>query len=175
MLEGEVAEFEHFAGAENSQWIIDVAHGLCDPRQKRGQLWVWDSNGHDSPVVVGNPLQALVYEYRIPVHVRLTKISRRHSKSVTASVGVAKTMKTVVSVRDGHCWISRARRTRNSHVCPKRMGDEQARFIYEEFTDTATPRDLTIFDPHFVISLTTNLDDEFDLYRIGLKPTNDVC
>ncbi|KAE9394645.1 hypothetical protein BT96DRAFT_978421 [Gymnopus androsaceus JB14] len=39
LLEGDFTDLEHFAGEEHSCWFIDVAHGLCDPRQKRGALW----------------------------------------------------------------------------------------------------------------------------------------
>ncbi|KAF9074280.1 hypothetical protein BDP27DRAFT_1416577 [Rhodocollybia butyracea] len=38
ILKDELAGFEQLSGGENALWLIDVAHGLCDPRQKRGHL-----------------------------------------------------------------------------------------------------------------------------------------
>ncbi|KAE9396819.1 hypothetical protein BT96DRAFT_824181 [Gymnopus androsaceus JB14] len=175
LLEGELAEFEHFTGNEHSQWLIDVAHGLCDPRHKRGLLWVWDSNGQDSLVNPGDPLRALVYEYRVPVPIRLTKISHRQSKSVTDTLGAGGTMRSDVLSRDGNCcWISgvKALSLIKSHACPKRMGNAQSSFIYEEFTGTAPPPGLTIYNPRFGISLSRSVDFYFGLYRIGLKPSD---
>ncbi|KAE9401010.1 hypothetical protein BT96DRAFT_919140 [Gymnopus androsaceus JB14] len=177
LLKGDLADLEHFARDEHSQWLIDVVHGLCDPRQKSGQLWVWDSDGQDSLVNPGDPLRALVYEYRVPVPIRLTKISHRIKKSATDALGSGGTMRIRVVTRDGgRCWITGLvawDEVINTRACPKRMGDEQSSFIYEEFTGTAPPLGLTIYNERFGISLTSNLDRHFDLYRIGLKPTNE--
>ena len=63
--------------------------------------------------------------------------------------------------------------TKKSHVCAKRMGEEQSRFIYKDFTDMAAAPGLTIYDPFFGISLAAGLDCSFDFYKICLRPIND--
>ncbi|KAE9404704.1 hypothetical protein BT96DRAFT_989020 [Gymnopus androsaceus JB14] len=84
--------------------------------RKCGRLWVWDSNGR--LINAGDPLRALVYDYRVPFPVHLTKISFRQKKSAKDASGDAKTIQTDVLARNG------------------------------------------------------GLDYSFNLYRIGLKPTN---
>ncbi|KAE9393935.1 hypothetical protein BT96DRAFT_1049512 [Gymnopus androsaceus JB14] len=108
LLEGELSDFQYFAGGECSQWLIDVAHGLCDPRHKIGQLWVRNRNGQDSLVNPNDPLGALTYKYRVAAPIHLTKISDRQHKSVTSRTGLPQTMRTRVLARDGgRDWISR--------------------------------------------------------------------
>ncbi|KAE9394644.1 hypothetical protein BT96DRAFT_1022433 [Gymnopus androsaceus JB14] len=155
LLEGKLSDFQYFAGGERSQWLIDVAHGfLVNPN---------------------DPLRAWIYEYRVAAPIRLTKISDRQDKSATSRSNAPQTMRTRVLGRDGLCWISREtgpRTIKSSHICPKRMGDEQGRFLYEEFTNMPSPAGLSIFHPIFGVTLFTALDAYFDFYEVALKPTN---
>jgi len=40
LLHGPLADFLLFSRREKSKWLIDIAHDICDPRQKRGKLRV---------------------------------------------------------------------------------------------------------------------------------------
>ncbi|KAF9072508.1 hypothetical protein BDP27DRAFT_1261639 [Rhodocollybia butyracea] len=169
ILEDKLEEFERVTGAEMAGWLIDIAHGLCDPSERRGQLVVWDEDQY-RPVGGQDPLEAKVYEYRIDVIVSLTKISLRNVKSVTRASGLAGTMANAVKTRDGRCWVTGSTIiTVNSHVCPKRMGNEQGAFIYSRYTGSPAPPGLTIYDPCFGICLCKNFDTFFDIYGIGFR------
>ncbi|KAE9384804.1 hypothetical protein BT96DRAFT_1007713 [Gymnopus androsaceus JB14] len=158
LLEGELSDFQYFAGGECSQWLIDVAHGLCDPRHKIGQLWVRNRNGQDSLVNPNDPLGALTYEYRVAAPIHLTKISDRQHKSVTSRTGLPQTMRTRVLARDGgRDWISRV---------------TDRRGMVNKFTNMPFPAGLSIYDPIFGICLISTLDNYFDMFEVALKPTN---
>jgi len=130
---------------------------------------VWDEDQY-RPVGGQDPLEAKVYEYRIDVIVSLTKISLRNVKSVTRASGLAGTMANAVKTRDGRCWVTGSTIiTVNSHVCPKRMGNEQGAFIYSRYTGSPAPPGLTIYDPCFGICLCKNFDTFFDIYGIGFR------
>ena len=45
LLSGPLDNFLLYSGQEQSQWLIDIAHDMCDPALKRGSLQVWDAAG----------------------------------------------------------------------------------------------------------------------------------
>jgi hypothetical protein len=64
LLTGPLVDFQWFSNEEKSQWLIDIAHDICDPAQKRGQLVVWRNQGwHDvyptdllnQPITISSP------------------------------------------------------------------------------------------------------------------------
>ncbi|KAF9072463.1 hypothetical protein BDP27DRAFT_415036 [Rhodocollybia butyracea] len=61
----------------------------------------------------------------------------------------------------------------NSHICPKRMGNEQAAFTYSRHTGPPAPLNLTIYDPCFGICLSKSLDTYFDVYKLGFRKFTD--
>ncbi|KAF9078370.1 hypothetical protein BDP27DRAFT_1396707, partial [Rhodocollybia butyracea] len=169
LLERELSQFERYSGDEKAQWLIDMAHGICDPFGKRGELRVWDGGVHRS-VDGRDPLQANIYEYHIEFPVSLIKISLRNGKSMTSATGSPNAMADAVRRRDHGCWITGVDLlAKNSYVCPKRMGDEHASFIYGRYVGTPVPPNLSIYDPCFGICLYANLDGHFDMYQLGFK------
>lgn len=42
LLSGTLAKFTHYSYREHAQWLIDIAHDICDPYMKHGFLQVWN-------------------------------------------------------------------------------------------------------------------------------------
>ena len=171
LLSGPLADFLSFCRQENSQWLIDIAHDMCDPTLKRGSLQVWDEAGQVwkkvHPTV---PLTASIYLYDVQAVISLSKISARAGKSKTSASGNASRMANCVKRRDEElCWISRADSPLvNSHLCPKRMGDHLLRVVYNAFVGPP-PAGLSIYDERCGITLNRNIDTWFDSYELGLR------
>jgi hypothetical protein len=171
LLSGPLNQFCLYTGQEQSQWLIDIAHDICDPDQKRGLLQVQETEETWRDVAPTDPLTASIYLYNIQLTISLTKISKRIRASITSSGGNASTMQNHVKQRDQQrCWVSRATSPLiNSHVCPKRMGDHLLRVIYRNFVSATVPPTLSIHDEICGITLTRNLDAWFDRYELGLR------
>src|SRR5579863_6245687 len=78
LLSGSLADFLPFSGQEKSQWLINVAHDICDPSQRRGSLLVWDVTVPEPTwrmVSSTDPLTASMYLYSVQAVVSLLKIS----------------------------------------------------------------------------------------------------
>jgi len=180
LLSGPLDDFLLYSGREQSRWLIDIAHDICDPALKRGSLQVWDvAREIWRNVNRTDPLTASPYLYDTQDVVSLSKISQRAGKSKTSASGNASTMAYRVKQRDGQrCWVSRsADPITNSHVCPKRMGDHLLRIVYSTFVSTPPPA-LSIYDEICGITLSRNLDAWFDTYELGLRlvaPVRSPC
>ncbi|KAF9030966.1 hypothetical protein BDZ89DRAFT_1064292 [Hymenopellis radicata] len=144
LLRGRVAEMCLYARAEQTRWLHDMAHDICDPVNRAGALWVRNiSSDHWT--------QAGATDQLLP---RYTNTAVRHNKSLTSLTGSGNDMRLAVAARDQRCWISGAPdgiSTTNSHICPKRMGDAIASHIYTEFC--GVPAHLSIYNPEFGILL----------------------
>ncbi|KAJ7669630.1 hypothetical protein B0H14DRAFT_3072377 [Mycena olivaceomarginata] len=175
LLSGPLAAFLKYSRHEQSQWLMNIAHDMCDPAAMRGSLFVWDEATEQwSPVAPTDPLTASVYLYRVPagVIVALSKMSARTGRSVTSATGNASTMADRVKRRDGGmCWVTGSvDPVINSHICPKRMGDHLARVVCRNFLPGSPPiPNLSIYDERFGITLSTTLDPFFDMYQLGLR------
>lgn len=172
LLSGPLDDFLLYSRLEQSQWLIDIAHDICDPAQKHGSLKVWDASGQAwRDVNRIDPLTASTYLYDVQTVVSLSKISERAGKSRTSATGNASTMAKRVKQRDGGlCWVSRMNNpVTNSHVCLKRMGDHLLRIVYSAFVSSPPPPALSIYDEICGITLTRNLDAWFDTYELGLR------
>jgi len=175
LLGGPLNDFLLYCGQERSKWLIDIAHDICDPVAQRGLLRYWD--GHEwTSVTHTDSLIASVYLYTVPegVIVALSKISARDGKSRTTATGNAGKMAKLVKQRDGRCWVTGLNRPLvNSHLCPKRMGDHLARFVFDTFVPTPSLATLSIsrsiYDEVYGISLMPTLDALFDKYELGLR------
>jgi hypothetical protein len=74
LLSGPLDDFLLYSGQEQSQWLIDIAHDVCDPAQKRGSLQVWDAAGEMwRNVHPTDPLTASAYLYNVQAVVSLSK------------------------------------------------------------------------------------------------------
>jgi hypothetical protein len=179
LLQGKLCNFIRFAddGAddEKASWLIDMAHDICDPCLKRGQLWLLDRTDRWVSVSRTDSLIASIYVYRVPSPISLTKISERIGKTKTKSTGHAKAMRTRVLDRDRRCWVTAGLCPLiNSHICPKRMGNLQGQKILAEFAGIPMNTQGTILDTPFGIALTHNLDNLFDYYKLGFRATAPV-
>ena len=172
LIYGPLDDFLAYSREENSRWLIDIAHDICDPRLRRGSLRVWDVAAQEwrnlNPT---DPLTASIYLYHIQDVVSLSKISVCVSKSKTAATGIPATMAGRVKARDGHrCWLTRFRWPLvNSHVCPKRMGDHLLRVVWNTFVLAPPPPALSIYDEMIGITLYGPIDSLFDIYQCGLR------
>jgi len=171
LLSGPLNDFLHYSGQEQSQWLIDIAHDICDPSLKRGSLQIYDDVGDKWRVVnPTDPLTTSNYYYIVEVVISLSKISERTGKSKTSASGNATIMANCVKQRDRQCWVTgMVIPITNSHICPKRMGDHLFRFIYSNFVSTPPPPALSIYDEICGIALSRILDDPFDTYELGLR------
>ncbi|KAH9965592.1 hypothetical protein BJV74DRAFT_869944 [Russula compacta] len=173
LLAGPFTDFLRYSGPD-SQWLIEIAHDICDPYLKRGALLVREDVAGQvmwRPVNGTDPLIASTYLYNIQFVVSLSKISQCEGKSRTTATGTASTMGSRVKERDGRrCWISRMGEPLvNSHICPKRMGDHLLRIVYHDFVSTPPPPALSIYNEMCGITLFSALDPFFDKYELGLR------
>jgi hypothetical protein len=169
LLSGPLDEFLSYSRQENADWLIGIAHDICDPALRRGSLGVWDEAEEIwRDVNPTDPLTTSVYLYRIQEVISLTQISARVDRSLTEATGYASTMASRVKARDDqHCWVTRAVYTvANSHVCPKRMGNHLFRIVYSAFVG---PPALSIYQEICGITLNPFLDILFDKYELGLR------
>jgi hypothetical protein len=82
LLSGPLDDFLLYSGQEHSQWLIDIAHDICDPALKCGSLQVWDVAGEmGRNVNPTDPLTASTYLYDVQAVVSLSKISEHVGKS----------------------------------------------------------------------------------------------
>ena len=166
LLSGPLDDFLLYSRQEQSQWLIDIAHDICDPALKRGSLQVWDVAGEiRRNVNPTDPLTASSYLYDIQVIVSLSKISKHVGRSRASASDNASAMASRVKQRDEQrcCPII------NSHVCPKRMGDHLLRIVYSSFVSANCPPTLSIYDEICGITLCLNLEVWFDAYELGLR------
>lgn len=175
LLSGTLADFIHYSRGEHAQWLIDISHDICDPRLRRGSLQVWDAATQTWANVNGNDhLIGSTYLYNVQVLVSLSKISHRimRSRTPSAVAGNATTMANHVYQRDGRCWMSAfPEPSVNSHICPKRMGNQLLRIIYNDFVlaPSGPPPDLSIYSDICGITLFPTINVYFDKYEVGLR------
>ncbi|KAF7977326.1 hypothetical protein HWV62_4101 [Athelia sp. TMB] len=196
LISAPLSHFEHFAQAEHSQWLIDVAHDICDPAHRSGTLRRLESPSYAyadctraaqtwAPVRPTDPLRAALYEYVCGRPLPLSKISRREGKSKSSRGGYAdsETMRRDVLRRDGYqCWLSRehdddAGRFVCSHIVPKRMGGPVSAVLLARFArpgEAPIPAPTGVFDPMYGITLTRQLHSFFDDYTMGLRRIDDA-
>ncbi|KAJ7103054.1 hypothetical protein B0H15DRAFT_191074 [Mycena belliarum] len=176
LLRGTLDDFLQYSRQEASKWLIDLAHDICDPAERRGSLLAWkEPEKQWRPVSPIDPLTASVYRYDLPtgITVGLSKISLRVRKSATTLSGQPGTMGDRVRRRDGMCWVTRMLSPlSNSHILPKRMGDHLGRLIFGKFTSFGAsnlPPPASIYSEVFGVCLTSNLDRYFDTYDMGFR------
>ncbi|KAF7983226.1 hypothetical protein HWV62_23516 [Athelia sp. TMB] len=192
LISAPLSHFEHFAQAEHSQWLIDVAHDICDPAHRSGTLRRLESPSYAdctrgpsqtwAPVRPAEPLRAALYEYVCGRPLTLSQISRREGKSKSSRGGYAEAMRRGVLRRDGYqCWLSRehdddAGRFVSSHIIPKRMGGDVSAVLLARFSrpGEALIPPTGIYDPMYGITLTRQLDCFFADYTMGLRRIDDA-
>ncbi len=116
---------------EQSQWLIDIAHDICDPALKRGSLQMWVAAGEMwRDVNPTDPLTTSTYLYDVQDVVSLSKISECTGKSKTSASGnMVRHCGSIACFHNGEpCQAARWTTmlgdkgyciVTNSHVCPK--------------------------------------------------------
>ncbi|KIY63370.1 hypothetical protein CYLTODRAFT_360096 [Cylindrobasidium torrendii FP15055 ss-10] len=175
LIQGMTDSFNDFIGNEQSDWLLSIAHDLCDPAQSRGILCAEGPNNTWRHITALEPLRDTRYLYELPptAVVELCKIWLLKNECTTDSAGRAGAMRTAVLERDDDtCWISRAFSTHDtyvtSHICPKTMGGVQASHILQTFCGYQGAN-VGIFHPMFGITLSRNLEPFFSSYRLGFR------
>ena len=172
LLSGCLEDFLLYSG-QDSHWLLDIGHDICDPHLKRGTLRVWDgSQAIWASTNLSDPLTASLYCYDIENIISLSKISVHRRRSITTSSGDAGEMANQVKGRDGNqCWVSSESSEMqliNSHICPKRMGDHLLRTIFHDFVSPlATP--ISVYNAICGITLSRFMDAYFNMYELGLR------
>ncbi|KAJ7024422.1 hypothetical protein C8F04DRAFT_969065 [Mycena alexandri] len=176
LIAGEISEIRLYSRLEETKWLLDIAHDLCDPLAMRGTLVQWDSNARIwRSTLPTDVLVAAIYCYVLPAGtvVGITKISERSGKSKTSGMGpTAGTMRTRVITRDKQCWVNGSWGPLvNSHIVPKRMGNHLARHILHNFCPGFPSATASVFDTIFGIASSTAIASFFDTYGYGFRMT----
>jgi hypothetical protein len=187
VLQGELGDFTHLQ--VGASWIENVAHGIFDPIERRGQIWThsqgttdqWVERDQDDswqPITSTDPLRAAVYEYvlegpkvTIP---RLIQINSRGSSATSkGEKSNSKAFRRNIEARDGSkCVISgkpirQPAFFRASHIVPKRLREKIAK-IADRYVHIPGVKIRTRFNPQTGILLYADVDIAFDHFFLGL-------
>ncbi|KAF5367357.1 hypothetical protein D9615_010277 [Tricholomella constricta] len=180
VIEGAFEDIKRYAGA-TVDWVIKVAHLICDPRGA-GQMYThttgtpfdWYNSDRTfswRQVVQGDPLLPGIYEFEPTGPILLSKISERNTHSVTTpgSKSSSATFDTHIRLRDGaKCVVTGLRNSLiASHLIPKRMGSDGAKAAVTRFSGAQAALDIHTFDPRIGILLFSPLDLLVDCYKLG--------
>ena len=129
-----------------------------------------DRNADWRQVVLGDPLLPGIYEFVTSYPITLSKISERHSHSVTSigSESSAATFRRHLDLRDGGCVVTRSAASLiASHLIPKRMDTDGAKEVVTRFEGAEAAHDIHRFHPSIGILLFSALDILVDHYNLG--------
>ncbi|KAJ7805204.1 hypothetical protein B0H14DRAFT_3153546 [Mycena olivaceomarginata] len=103
-------------------------------------------------------LLATTYVYQPPpaTFVQLTKYSLREDKSLTETIGAAKTMRENVLKRDGRCWVTKSTLKQTTTDSALEM---------QWLVGSCTQQ--SVLDPIFGLTMSRNLDGLVDVYKLG--------
>ena len=180
LIQGTFEDITRYAGT-TVDWVIKVAHLLCNPLGT-GQIFThasgvprdWYNTDRDSSwqeVVHGNFLLPNIYEFVTSHPITLSKISARHSRSVTTSgsqsQGNSNAFKRALSERDGPCVVIGSPPSIGSHLIPRRVGQDGVAEILKCFVGPAEANGADIYDPRIGINLCAGVDPWVDAYKVG--------
>ncbi|KAH7099817.1 hypothetical protein BKA62DRAFT_708893 [Auriculariales sp. MPI-PUGE-AT-0066] len=180
LLAGDLAKFQLFSQEAETDWLLDLAHNICDPRHRSGTLKMRLTPSHPwQSTVAGQILTAADYLYdTMTVTLGLMRINRRKNKSrrrnSESASGAPGSMQAAVIARDTRCWISQSSgRLVNSHIIPTRMGDALATRILEDFSFSPAKvnfaTQVSVFDPRLGLTLSRNNNALFAFYSLGFR------
>lgn len=194
LIQGTFADISRYAGT-TVDWVIKIAHLVCDPlgvgrifthtsgvlllflfllffKNYLGVSQDWYNLDRDlswQEVVHGKPLLPNIYEFVTTHPITLSKISIRHSRSVTTrgsqSQSGSTAFKTSLLQRDGFCVVTRSAPSIASHLIPRRVGSDGATEIMGRFVGGNETIDR--YDPRIGIMLVSTVDHWVDLYQLG--------
>ncbi|EJD46119.1 hypothetical protein AURDEDRAFT_23030, partial [Auricularia subglabra TFB-10046 SS5] len=171
LLHGDLSDFQAYSGHEHCAWLLDMAHDICDPRHKRGSLFVFQSGAWNA-VQPCDPLSPAAYTYCLPrsTIINLTQLSKRRGVSITSAAGAAVSMRNQVLRRDNStCWVSFQQfPVTNSRIVPKRMGDNLAGCILSDFCGVSAAG-CTVSETRFAVCLNGLHDPLFKNYQLGFR------
>ncbi|KIM44258.1 hypothetical protein M413DRAFT_443277 [Hebeloma cylindrosporum] len=187
LIEGTYEDIQRFAGT-TVDWIIRVAHLLCDPLGE-GQVYThttgtssdWyslDRTSNWRQVVQGDPLLPGIYEFEsLAGPILLSKICQREMHSMT-SLGqkdISATFGQHINLREGAaCAVTEMTASLiASRLIPKRMGSDGAKDVAAKFSGPEAALDIHTFDPRIGILLFSPLYPLVDHYKLGFYHVQD--
>ncbi|KAF9458040.1 hypothetical protein BDZ94DRAFT_1313639 [Collybia nuda] len=180
LIEGALEDIKRYAGA-TVDWVIKVAHLICDPRgasrvynhttDTPSDWYTLDKTSSWREVVQGDPLLPGIYEFETTSPISLSKLSERDNHSVTTpgSKSSSSTFAEHIKSRDGFKCVVTGSTTVLvvSHLIPKRMGSEGTKAVVTRFSGAQEAIDIHRFDPRIGILLFTSLYSLVDCYKLG--------
>ncbi|KIM41748.1 hypothetical protein M413DRAFT_27333 [Hebeloma cylindrosporum] len=187
LIEGTYEDIQRYAGT-TVDWIIKVAHLICDPLGE-GQVYThttgtssdWYSLARTSDwrqVVQGDPLLPGIYEFESSTGpILLSKISERETHSMTSLGSKSNSAIFDQHIRlreDGRCAVLKTDLNATaSHLIPKRMGTDGARDAVARFAGDQESLGIGAFDPKLGILLQSNLENLVDYYNLAFYHVSD--
>lgn len=182
VIEGTLEDIVRYAG-DTARWVLNITRLICDPSESgggrvythtAGTASTWYALNRTSSwqeVAPDDPLLPHIYEYNSSTPITLSKISERHTHSIT-SLGLtssATTFSNRIRQRDDNrCIISHQEHALvASHLIPKRMGDDGVRDVVARFCGVQAAIDIHKYDPRIGVLLLSTLDKMVDLYQLG--------
>ncbi len=179
LIEGKFEDITQYAGT-TVDWIIRIAHLLCDPlgtghifTHTTGTPSDWHSSDRTpswQEVIHGDPLLPGIYEFDSTHPIILSKISDQQSHSVTThgSESSSSTFHRLLLQRDSGCAV-----TTNeysviaSHLIPRCIGSDSAKAIVEQFVGVTEAADIHQYHPKIGILLFSGLSYSVDIFQAG--------
>jgi hypothetical protein len=106
---GLLDEFLKYSRHEQSKWLIDIAHDICDPAAKCGSLFDWSEAAQLwRPVAHTDALTAFIYRYDVPLGVisSLSKISQYSCWKIRHHRDRKREHRDCARRRDRVCWAT---------------------------------------------------------------------
>ncbi|KAI9463729.1 hypothetical protein BJY52DRAFT_933290 [Lactarius psammicola] len=181
LIRGTFEEITRYAG-NTVDWVIKMAHLLCEPlgdgrvyTHTTGTPTIWQNSDRDSSwqeVVQSDPLYPRMYEFESTSPITLSKISDRHTRSVTNQGPVSRSnaaeFRRQLEERDNGCVVCRwSSPLVASHLIPRRVHTENAIEIVKRFVGPAEARDIHDYHPMSGVMLFSSVDHWVDLYQAG--------
>ncbi|EJD35941.1 hypothetical protein AURDEDRAFT_130367 [Auricularia subglabra TFB-10046 SS5] len=161
LLHGSVLDLEFYAGSEQSGWLIDIAHDICDPLQRHGVL-CFHAVDNLVPVQRTSRLVAGTYVYQAAVTTTLTMVDTLPVTGRDWSEPPPRICQRVMA-RDGRCWISGVvRGLCASDIISKHIGGALESVVTKEFCESRA----NAFNSKFMLRY--DHYDMFKKYLLGL-------
>ena len=179
LIEGTFSDIARFAGT-TVEWIIRVAHLLCDPlgnvhvfTHTTGSLSDWYSSDRTpswQEVTHGDQLLPGIYEIEITHPIVISQICEQDKISVTTTEPAfnATAFHDLLIKCDAICVVSGSEAPlKASYLIPRHIGSDRARDIMEQFADVTEATGIHNYDPRIGIMLFKGVGYWVDHFQVG--------
>ena len=179
LIEGTFSDIARFAGT-TVEWIIRVAHLLCDPlgnvhvfTHTTGSLSDWYSSDRTpswQEVTHGDQLLPGIYEIETTHPIVISQICEQDKISVTTTESAfnATAFHDLLIKCDAICVVSGSEAPlKASYLIPRHIGSDRARDIMEQFADVTEATGIHNYDPRIGIMLFKGVDYWVDRFQVG--------